>query len=792
MTRGLLLSIAVAALSATPVHAQTIGVRTGEHEGFTRVALDLPEPIDWTLQTVPGAAVLSFAKADVEFELAGAFRRISRARLASLTPDADPGTLRLGLACACRISTHLNGPRMLVIDIADPPSSAATEKAVRPSGRPWALPLFPERSEVRTASFRTAVLAPLPERLSPSQLFDEPVGPRIATDGEVGERTGGSVAQETSLREAEARLAEQFARAVSQGLLATRRGPIPSEPGSGGETRADDADLAGPKDASGGRPEQETETMTRDAPLRAITALDAVQIRPGMRQQPEAGTCLPAPTLDVASWGNDEPFPHQLARARDRIASYERTPSTESVIALARLYLHFGFGAEARATLRLAQIEDETRAPLLALAAVMDGDAAPMDPLPAQAQCPDPGPLWALLATSPEPRVSPEMAEAVRRSFVALPQHLRRHLGPRLVDKLREGGRPDAAHALLRALDRLDGFFDGAGALAAAQLSAERGDIRDAEARLAAIIARDGSDAPEALATLVRGRAERGEPIAPEMAKRAAIYAHEARGTAAEKDIARAHVMALAASGAHRAAIDELVETGWPGRDPAAATVLGRLASDAPDAVFVSGTLRLAAATAADLPPAIGTAVGRRLLDLGFLETAEPYLSAGMNDAPVTARSERAIERARLALATGRPRRAEAELLGVDGAAADALRAEARLKTGDRDAAVEAFLASDRPADAQRAAWLAGDWDRLADGNDPILARAAQILAEVQATPAELEGPEPSSDDPEAPGDEAAGEITLSASRATLGRSEEARAILEDLLARFPAEEPPR
>ena len=771
MKRHLAAAAALVLFSATAAASESVRVRTGEHEGFTRIALDLPAPLGWTLEADGDGAVLRLQAEDIAFDLEGAFRRIGRDRLAALQPGAEPGTLRLALACDCRLETHLNGPRMLVIDVADAVPPIARDKAPRPTARPWALPLLglPERAETVPAP------ASLPERPGPLPLLTASHGLRVAPRLEPKGNVAPPPPSEPSLEDAERRLAEELARAMSQGLLDPAAPPTTARQATeqdapGSEKQAD----AGDRPARPGTPG----ASTGSAPLRAVTALDAAQAVPGSRPDP-GSYCLPTEAIDVGAWGDGTPFAEQLARARARLASYEKTPSAAAVTSLARLYIHFGFGAEARAVLRAVPIDPERRAVLSALAAVMDGEVAGENPLAAQIACPDPAPLWAILAAPPQGSITPETAASVRRSFAALPLHLRRHLGPELADRLRRGGQHDAAHALLRALDRTGGFPDAARDLAAARLAADQGDSVAAEARLSAVIAEDGPDAPRALAELVRARAARGDPVAPEMAERLSLYLREARGTPAEAALERAHVIALASSGAFRQAARYLEEAGWPGNEPAAAHLLDRLAQAAPDAVFLAEAMTLSEAVAAALPPATATAVGARLLDLGFPESADPYLAGEIAGASSEDGAARAVARARLALATGRPERAEAELLGVAGEEAQAFRAEARRRSGDYVGAREAFLETDRQTEATRAAWLAGDWDALAASDDPALARTAQLLAGLGAEAGEDAGggADVTAARTEVP--------SLAGSRAALARSAEARATLRELLARF-------
>ena len=66
---GLLILIASTLSGA----AQTISVRGGEHQGFTRLVFDLPRALNWELETGDGTATLGFGGGSFRFDFKSAF-----------------------------------------------------------------------------------------------------------------------------------------------------------------------------------------------------------------------------------------------------------------------------------------------------------------------------------------------------------------------------------------------------------------------------------------------------------------------------------------------------------------------------------------------------------------------------------------------------------------------------------------------------------------------------------------------------------------------------------------------
>lgn len=661
----------LAMLAMRPAMAATVTLKSGEHDGFTRLVLQLPLGADWSLSRQARRADLRITGATVDFDLSTVFDRIPRSRLARLAPGTADGVLRMHLDCACQVRGFIEGDRFLVIDIADPnPATSAADNPILPYR-------FARLPSPNAAVGELAVGMPVP------------VGPQPTEPATDNRASLPPIVPDLSIPDtAESQLIQQVLRASGQGLLELRVVPeaaIRSDAGAPG-------------------------------------AAENVSILPATAPEPAArvehpGSACPWDGLTVYDWGDDRSFSAQMARYQSALVTEFDRIDPEAAMALARAYLFFGFGAEARAVLDLAAANSPQVPLLRSLSWLLDGEspAAP-GPLAGHQHCEGDVAFWSALA-EPVDKARVNRA-AVLRGFARLPAHLRHHLGPVLASRFTDIDDRSTADALLRIAARTGAGPDPAALLAKAATDRLRDDPAAATAKLRQVAGSGAEQAPRALIALVTAQYQDRATVDPGMADLIAAYALELRQSTLGPDLRRTQALALALTGRFddaMAAIEEVTER--DGRDAARAAlepVLTLMTEDAGDIVFLRHVLPMAP-DEFSITAALTNALARRLLDLGFAEHAG-HLLAAAEDGDVS--EARRLLRAETALGRGLPHRTMVELLGLDGPEPARLRAAAMAQTGNYAAFSDYMLrAQDRDA-ALRGLWLTGSSVEDVDGGD--------------------------------------------------------------------------
>ncbi|RBI84635.1 hypothetical protein DRV85_11820 [Rhodosalinus halophilus] len=639
MTRWLV-SLMLMVVCAGGAVAQDVRVRGGEHDGFTRLALDLPRRVSWQIEAAGRTATVTLSGGAPGFDLSQVFARITRERLRAAEPGPDPGQLTLRLGCECTIDSFLHDGRMLVIDIADPPDPPPSAPRFRNAADSLALPLLPGISR----------------RWQPLSI--EGVG-------------------DEDLHLVERRLAEEIGRAATQALLTPSvrsRPDTPSPPvAAAPDGRVPTTGVAAQVDTR----QPFIATAEPDAPAGAP---------PAPRR-----TCLPDEYLDFTAWSDGTPYAQQIARHRLALYREFDRPDSGAAAALARLYLHMGFGAEAAAVLPLAApaLRPGAGETLGALARILDGAGMPAvsqagkPAFSGQAACPGPAALWSVLEAPAPSALDSVDTDAVRRAFQALPMQLRRHLAPDLVTRLRQADRPVAATSILRTVERLTPGSTPGLDVARAEGALAEGRPSEAERLLGAVASGTSAEGPRALVALVEARVADGRPVAPETAQLAGSYAREYRDHPLGEALRRAHVLALAGSGdldSALSAFDAVAEAGYAIDAPGTLGPLWSAVAAAPDETAFLRRVIARGDAPAQLPPAAAEAVAARLLKLGFPEIALSWLNG---ETPEASRGNAPLLRAQAALQLARPQDALLELRGLEGPGAERLRARAHMASAD-------------------------------------------------------------------------------------------------------------
>jgi hypothetical protein len=162
--------------------------------------------------------------------------------------------------------------------------------------------------------------------------------------------------------------------------------------------------------------------------------------------------CLPESDFDLAAWGPTGDFSRDVGTLRGEVIDAAGEPDVEALAALARAYLHYGFGSEARRTLALTGEESTTSRLLGALADLIDGRPVAAGALSDQAGCLTPAALWAVLAEGSAEGRSAAERTAIETAFRVLPPGPRQAVGPRLAGLFLAAGHAASAAAIMERL----------------------------------------------------------------------------------------------------------------------------------------------------------------------------------------------------------------------------------------------------------------------------------------------------------------------------------------------------
>jgi tetratricopeptide (TPR) repeat protein len=699
--------------------AQTIEVRSGEHENFSRLVLNLPERIGYSLQKDGPRLRLEFERAGLSFDTSAIFERIPRTRLTSVDQLASGTGLDFVLDCDCPTRSFWFGETGLVVDLLDGPNLTNAMPTQEPQSLAQAKPVSPE-TPPEPGSFA----------LARELMFER-------LDTQLGDQRTEEPAEDRELTLGRDELLLEFGKAASQGLVdpvvpLTRADGVDTEPARQKETKPPEDTVTviappppGPAQNMNLRAENVFDQSTREA------------LRDGLAPVLPQG-CLPPDHLNVATWGSDEPFSTQIGAARTRLVDVLDQPDASAVLDLARLYIFFGFGVEARELINRMDLPPRHGAILLTLADIIeDGQAGSRSALHGQLECAPRVAVWSALAYDKLPETEPLDLDAILQGFIALPDHLKAHLGPGLARRLLDAGYRHESARVQRLLSRGSEPATADTLMVEAELALN--DAEGAEESLEQVVAANGDQSAEALMRLIEAKLDVGEPVSYDMAQLAGAYAHERRKTPEGADLARSHLAALAASGAFDEAFSRLdgINADFPGMEADLSKPLyDLLIQHADDFTFLKHALDRMSQTDDLLSPDTALGIADRLVALGFLPAAQMYLDSATTLQSTTAYR---VLRARVALETGEAVSAEQILADTAGTEADALRARGLSAQGRHDEAQSLFEDAELQEDAVREALLEKDWSALSDSEIPGLSDIARARLSPSDMPLETQ-----------------------------------------------------
>lgn len=766
--------------------AETIGVRSGDHPGFTRLVVEFKGQEDWVFGRVDGGFELRPGREDVTYRLARVFDKIGRSRIEDVR-DLGDGRLMLGVSCDCHGVVDVIPGVGIVLDIAEGPASApgtgvdaalpplgdqAARDAVaggdtpeeqvpteRPSGPPavvgdrGGLPLmFPRPDPFAPAAVPAAVTPP-----DPADASTDPEHAAMASgQGGAPEPQPLPPAAETSasaeadraarIATTEAALLEQVARAAAQGLLDADMSALEENVA---DAKPEPAAPAAPPPVDPPPP-----PVTRRGHITVETSIDRAAAGPDRQGEDtdDGDACLSPALFDVSNWGEEVGNGADIGAYRSHLVTERDVADSAGVTALVRNYVYITFGAEAKALIRSYPDLVDRADVLFAMAEIMDdGWSTEAADLVGQMSCDGATALWATLA---QPELRPGAAvnrDAVAMAFGALPAHLRRHLGPRLSDLFLASGDQETAEIIRAAIDRARDPENmrptSEYGLLTAQFELEAGEVEQATVTLDEVVAAGDAQLPEALLQRVEATLGAGGAVPEDVVVLLDGLAFQFRGTDTARRMVDAGIRARASAGAFDAALEQLDQAIAAGlfRPERSAELRDglheRLTRDADDTAFLRlSLLRLAEISGLSALPR--RAAAQRFLDLGLPQAAR----AALGDSSAMPEPVDRQVLARAALLENRPAVAIGYLAGLEDAPALSLRAEALEMARDHPGALRAYEATGDRDKMVQMAWRGGLWPEAAALDAGPIGAAAQLM---EGAPARPSGSVPDPDQPD-------------------------------------------
>ncbi len=207
--------------------AETAVVRSGEHDGFTRLVVYLPEAAEWTLREEPDRVTL-ITGPEVRFDTSTVFPRIGRQRVRDVRPSRGSEGLAIILNCRCGLRTETLVGNVVVLDLLDPPATKL-ETAAPPLP---AEPAPPDRMELPV---------PVPLRTIPMA-----EARRVTETATRSLPDKGSPEASADLQAFETEILKQLSLAATQGVLSASLSPQPRSPWADRTAEWPDAGRTGP------------------------------------------------------------------------------------------------------------------------------------------------------------------------------------------------------------------------------------------------------------------------------------------------------------------------------------------------------------------------------------------------------------------------------------------------------------------------------------------------------------------------------------------------------------------
>ncbi|MGC1497569.1 MAG: hypothetical protein WA790_17330 [Sulfitobacter sp.] len=729
---NLVLRLCFLALLPSTVLSQPIFVQSGEHEDFSRFVIQIPKGKSWGLDQTEGKVAINIKGHSDGFDTSRVFDFIPRSRVTRIA--ATQSQLSLILDCDCEVEAFAVDGGHVAIDVASPKSKVE--------------PVAPVLARLRPPSLQKPML-----EVSEKNVFattSQPLFPIKSWDPL-------NLAEIAILSDVQDNLVRELGSATTRGVLESAH-VMPKIRKPQIDTRIFSAEPIPEKKIPS------TDTFPKDGNIRISTSLDTTS-QNKIAKIPTDIACPKEKELDISRWGDNRPFDIQVSEARESLyGEFDRLDSSAAV-KLARLYLYFGFGAEAKQVLNLDSNIREGNQNLFEISDIIEkGTIEVPNNLISLAECGGNASLWATLA-NPDAKSPNIDATPVLLATNSLPVHLRKFIAPMLSDIfLLRGDHKNAATAM-RSLERSPESLEPVGKMAQAKVNLENGNNITAKEQFEDVANDNSSQSANALVALVDSKIASGESIDPETINLIEAYRSELREAKIGPDLDRAYILSLISAGQYSSVISQINFTS-PEKDDKKNDVvrdyfLQELVKKSSDIEFLDVMLQKSDVVLQQVSPELKIDLASRLLNIGFGQDAKKIIDS-IPDKPKN--EARQILAAQVAISSGKPFQAQAELIGITSPSALAILADAKQMTGAYQEAFTLYKNANNQEKAEQSAWLSENWREL------VMPGAPNHVAATLVAPNDITSEE-------------GGVGLLNRTEEAVSESANARQVLTDLLA---------
>jgi len=565
-------------------------VRSGAHEGYTRLVFSFPQLDNWTLSREPDGYSLTIANPNPSYDLGEVFKRIAKDRLSKIFWNTEHAALKLEIACACYVTPFVLRDGILVIDIKDgrPPFWSSFELAADGSLLPpleaarLSQPKRSPENRLNLAAMQPVVPATLPSAIAHAA--------RVSVDFATLE----NVEQTPALGQAKKDLLWQLSKGVAEGVVEV------SESFSFIETKP------------------ETSKVPINMQFGAEAGIVPNTTKRAVNQMTGLGDfCIRDEELEIAAWSSEAAVISDIAPGTTQLVGEFDRPDPDAIARTVRYLLSLGFGAEARLVLKAFNVDLPKRAMWETISHIVDLELPPGDVFSNMEVCDTSAALWSLLSRAEIPPVNQVAVPAVLRNFSSLPLHLRRLLGPDLAGRFLARNDATTARAIRDSILRASGNPGERVQMLEAEIALSNGDTTLAEDILSPLSGGSGPVSLRSTVALIQTQADSGADVSQDLITTAESLLQEARGGTDEALLTDALALGYAAQNRFEEAFDLLASTNQD-----TVPIWNALADRGNDAEI----LRWALLDTFDVPSDIGIGavekIARHLLDLGFPDHA--------------------------------------------------------------------------------------------------------------------------------------------------------------------------